>query len=230
MACVLAEPYGRGLRIRDVISSDQAARCIAAPLGNDLVDDRSGVAANVDEAKQIQLSGHFAEASGALMDHWMRDRCAVRMDAVNSTGTTKVAPLLECLDAEAIAVHGVKEAFSGSATFVLVGLSSGTAAKNDALDVLELIMPSLHIARQRIYRAERARGGQASAIGLTGREISILSMIAEGKTDEEAARETGRSIHTIKNQVRHLIGKLGAKNRTHAVQIAQHHDLLGNEC
>ena len=219
MACLLAEPYGKSFRIRDVISTDETLHCLMPP-GDDATRESDGL---------LSRDGPLAEASVALLDRWTRDRCAIQMGAIAAPDVTtesKVGPLLDCFDVDAIAVHGVKEAFSGSSTFCLLGTSTAGALDDAGLSFLELLMPSLHIARQRIYRFERAQGHHHASVGLTQREIKILELLAEGKTDDEAAKETGRSVHTIKNQVRHLVTKLGARNRTQAVLLAQHHDLI----
>ena len=221
MACLLAEPHGRSFRIRDVISTHEKLHCLIPP-----TDD-----VNRDADHVLSQTG-LAEASGALLDHWMRGRCAIQMGATAAPDVwseSKVIPLLDCFAVDAIAVHGVKEAFSGSSTFCFLGTAPEHALDDTGLGFLELLMPSLHIARQRIYRTERARGNHHAAVGLTPREIKILALLAEGKTDDAVARETGRSVHTIKNQVRHLVTKLGARNRTQAMLLARHHDLIGPE-
>lgn len=228
MACLLAEPHGRGFRVRDVIASRNVSHRLVK---TGAAADDAAPSPGDGPSRPSHWDNGVVEASTVLIDHWMRERCALQLgDAtpLDQGRWSRVAPLLGCFDVDAIAVHGVKEAFSGHATFVMLG-TPRSAPEAAALDVLELIMPSLHVARQRIYRSERAQCGRGPAVGLTPREIKILSLIAEGHTDEEAACRTGRSVHTIKNQVRHVVAKLGAKNRTHAVLLAQHHGLLRGE-
>lgn len=224
MACLLAEPYGKSYRVRDVIASGTVIDCLGA--GDDGIpfdDGASGVAPN--GTRRPHRDNAIAQASHALIGRWMQDRGAVRVGVTAARGgETDVAPLFDCFAVDSIAMHGVKEAFSGSATFFMLG--AGGPLQANALDTLELIMPSLHMARQRIYRTDRAQRPTGLTVGLTAREIKVLAMIADGKTDEESARSTGRSVHTIKNQVRHVVAKLGAKNRTQAVLLALHHDLL----
>ncbi len=55
---------------------------------------------------------------------------------------------------------------------------------------------------------------------ITASERTLLSRLAAGGTVEGHARETGRSIQTTKSQMRSVLHKLGARNRTHAVAIA----------
>ena len=229
MVCLLAEPYGMSFRIRDVIASGEISRCLPSfdrePANDDvLCPDEAG-----RRATGVQLETPVIDASTALMDRWMRERRSFRIDSTNDpkhADESDIGPLLECFDVGTITAHGVKEAFSGSTTFVMLGTPTHSEPERAVAEVLDLLMPSLHVARQRIYRHERARGGHGSAVGLTAREIKILALIADGKTDEEVAGLTGRSVHTIKNQVRNVISKLGARNRTQATLLAVHHDLL----
>lgn len=52
---------------------------------------------------------------------------------------------------------------------------------------------------------------------LTGRELDMLSGLLAGKSDKEIAIKYGISLVTVKHHLKSLRGKLGAKNRTHAV-------------
>ena len=52
---------------------------------------------------------------------------------------------------------------------------------------------------------------------LTGREVEVLRLIAAGKSNQRIARELLVALDTVKKHVTHLLGKLGAANRTEAV-------------
>ena len=52
---------------------------------------------------------------------------------------------------------------------------------------------------------------------LTGREQDMLAGLLDGKSNKEIARKHGLSEVTVKHHLKSLRGKLGAKNRTHAV-------------
>lgn len=56
--------------------------------------------------------------------------------------------------------------------------------------------------------------------GLTEREVQVLALVAQGYTDVRVGRELNLSHKTIKMHLRNLRDKLGADNRTHAVQRA----------
>jgi DNA-binding NarL/FixJ family response regulator len=54
---------------------------------------------------------------------------------------------------------------------------------------------------------------------LTPAEIRVLRLIAEGNANKEIAGLLSVSEETVKGQVRNILSKLGAKDRTHAAMI-----------
>ena len=54
---------------------------------------------------------------------------------------------------------------------------------------------------------------------LTPAEIRVLRLIAQGNANKEIARELSLSEETVKGQVRNILSKLDAKDRTHAAMI-----------
>ena len=54
---------------------------------------------------------------------------------------------------------------------------------------------------------------------LTPAEIRVLRLIAEGNANKEIASHLSLSEETVKGQVRNILSKLGAKDRTHAAMI-----------
>ena len=61
---------------------------------------------------------------------------------------------------------------------------------------------------------------------LSPRERQILVMIAAGEDNQSIAQELSLSVETIKANVRKVLVKMGARNRTHAVHIAHEWDIL----
>ncbi|HEY7014920.1 MAG TPA: LuxR C-terminal-related transcriptional regulator [Streptosporangiaceae bacterium] len=56
---------------------------------------------------------------------------------------------------------------------------------------------------------------------LTSRELEVLQMLAAGKSNQAIAGELVVTLDTVKKHVSHLLGKLGAANRTEAVTRAR---------
>jgi DNA-binding NarL/FixJ family response regulator len=54
---------------------------------------------------------------------------------------------------------------------------------------------------------------------LTPAELRVLRLIAQGNANKEIAAQLSLTEETIKGQVRNILAKLGAKDRTHAAMI-----------
>jgi len=61
---------------------------------------------------------------------------------------------------------------------------------------------------------------------VTPRELEILTLIARGHSNAEVARDLWITEATVKTHVRHLLHRLGARTRAHAVALAFCHGLL----
>ena len=61
---------------------------------------------------------------------------------------------------------------------------------------------------------------------LTRRELEVLGMLAAGSPNQAIARELVVSLDTVKKHVGHVLGKLGAANRTEAVARARQLGLI----
>jgi LuxR family maltose regulon positive regulatory protein len=85
---------------------------------------------------------------------------------------------------------------------------------------------------QRAFDAGRAARvpGPAAAAGiveqLTGRELEVLQMLAAGRSNRAIAGQLFVSLDTVKKHVGHVLGKLGAANRTEAVARARQLGLI----
>ena len=61
---------------------------------------------------------------------------------------------------------------------------------------------------------------------LAGRELEILVLLAAGMPNPRIAAELVVTLDTVKKHVSHLLGKLGAANRTEAVTRARQLGLI----
>ena len=61
---------------------------------------------------------------------------------------------------------------------------------------------------------------------LTSRELEVLQMLAAGRSNQAIAAELVVTLDTVKKHVGHVLGKLGAANRTEAVARARELNLL----
>ncbi len=61
---------------------------------------------------------------------------------------------------------------------------------------------------------------------LTSRELEVLRMLARGRSNQAIAGELVATLDTVKKHVGHVLGKLGAANRTEAVARARELSLI----
>jgi DNA-binding NarL/FixJ family response regulator len=90
--------------------------------------------------------------------------------------------------------------------------------------------PSLHPeVQQHLMRevAGKASPEQAAHASLTEREIGILRLIAEGRSNKEIAAALYLTEGTIKGYVSNIFDKLGVEDRTQAALYAVKHGLAG---
>jgi DNA-binding NarL/FixJ family response regulator len=61
----------------------------------------------------------------------------------------------------------------------------------------------------------------------TNREIEVLQLISDGLVNREIGQRLFLSEETVKSHVRHLLAKLQARSRAHAVAIGFRRGLIG---
>ena len=109
------------------------------------------------------------------------------------------------------------------------GPAHATALLDAALaEARELGMAALE-QRIRALQPSAAGSGAGAAYpaGLSAREVQVLRMVAEGRTNQEIATALFRSVNTVANHVRNILAKVGAANRTEAAAFAARQGLLG---
>lgn len=97
----------------------------------------------------------------------------------------------------------------------------GYLLKNSPADELLLAIRQVHTGKKRLPGPVVAR--LAEHMGqerLTAREVQVLMSVAEGNRNQDIAAHLGISEETVKVHVKHIMEKLGAKDRTQAMTIA----------
>jgi pimeloyl-ACP methyl ester carboxylesterase/DNA-binding CsgD family transcriptional regulator len=67
---------------------------------------------------------------------------------------------------------------------------------------------------------------RSSAVTLSEREVDVLRLVAQGRTDAEIARQLVLSVHTVHRHVANIRTRLGVPTRAAAAAWAVDHDLL----
>lgn len=116
----------------------------------------------------------------------------------------------------------------GAAMSALLGDVVATLPTRDehglVLDHVALLMREL--GANSADAPSNGRGRQPLIVPLTDRELEVLSQLAIGQSNREIADELYVSLNTVKKHVTHILEKLGASNRTAAVDRARSLDLL----
>jgi DNA-binding NarL/FixJ family response regulator len=141
-------------------------------------------------------------------------RSATRTGArvVLVAGTLTGTALLAAVDAGATAVLRRTDATAERLASAVRG-----AARGDGMmppDLLGKLMQQVGNGRRGEPTATRSYGG------LTQRELQVLSLLAEGATTAEIAKELAYSERTVKNAIQALTSRLHLRNRSHAVAYA----------
>jgi DNA-binding CsgD family transcriptional regulator len=86
--------------------------------------------------------------------------------------------------------------------------------------VREVLVPAEAPVRFRLNQ------GQLDALGITPRELEILSLVAQGLSNREIAERLFVSENTVKTHCSRAFDKLGARRRTQAVQMGKQLGIL----
>ena len=101
-----------------------------------------------------------------------------------------------------------------------LGPSLGPASAAGALE--RLATDGQEGLAQALAVALALRKPEDAPMNLTEAERRVLAMMVRGATAVAIAREHGRSVHTVRNQIKAVIRKLGASSSIEAVARAKH--------
>jgi DNA-binding NarL/FixJ family response regulator len=106
-----------------------------------------------------------------------------------------------------------------------IGYLPKTVGLNDLLDAIrsasrgESVLPS-SIASV-VVRHLAGRVEQTPEAALTAREMEVLCLVAQGRSNQQVAHELALSVRTIEAHLTHIYNKLGVGSRTEAALLAQ---------
>ena len=79
--------------------------------------------------------------------------------------------------------------------------------------------------RRLSQRTPREESSEETA-ALTSRELQVLGLVAQGRSDKEIASEISVSLHTVKSHLRNILAKLQVNSRREAAWLAKSKGLL----
>ena len=121
---------------------------------------------------------------------------------------------------------------------VMAELAVKTGDANEARRLLALVRdicgplgarPTLERADQIEATLPKRRGGHDYPAGLTQREVDVLRVVADGKTDAEVAEELFISPRTVSQHLRNAFNKLGVNSRVEATRFAVERGLVSRK-
>lgn len=108
------------------------------------------------------------------------------------------------------------------ANFLLIARDYSGPHQDYLRQLVEIIASSLPATEDIIGRAHKLH----TAGLLSQREIEVLRLVAEGKTNQEISEQLFISLNTVKTHVRHIFQSLEARNRAEAIARARENQLL----
>jgi ATP/maltotriose-dependent transcriptional regulator MalT len=99
-------------------------------------------------------------------------------------------------------------------------------ATADELSMFRLAADVTELRERLPGRRSPTAGGAAVRFGLSDRELDVLRLLAERRSNPEIAGALFISRATVRTHVDNILGKLGVHSRAEAVDVAQRHGLL----
>jgi transcriptional regulator EpsA len=180
------------------------------------------------------LKSARSELMQAAMTNWHRARhqaCRLPLALVAETEGLKSA--LSALGYDEVLMHGIHRPGRPEEieSFFLFA-QPHDAFSDGAQQALDMLLPCLHVAYQRVCSTERQMvvgrtllspsNGQPyqRTTPITEREREILLWVRDGLSNQQISEKLGISALTVKNHVQKILRKLGAANRAQAVAKA----------
>ena len=192
---------------------------------------REGLRAVLEDEPEIAIVGEAADGQAAL-EQFARLRPDVvlmdlQMPVVDGPEATRrireLAPEARIL---VLTTYATDE-------FIFKALRAGAQGyllKDASADELLGAIRSVHAGQTLLAPAVAARLVQGVSAGpaeaLTPRELEVLTLVGQGRSNGEIAAQLAISPRTAKVHVQNILGKLGATNRTEAVSIAVRQGLI----
>lgn len=164
-------------------------------------------------AREVIEAGSLAEARVRARSAVARDLCVVDGTLPDGSGIALVGELRALGWARGLVVSSAEDPYT-----VRAALASGVRAF--------LVRPSAqpgprHAETRQVPAATRPRAVRASgAEGLSGREVEVLQLVADGRSNKEIGELLGLSALTVKSHLARIARKLGTGDRAEMVVVA----------
>ena len=197
----------------------------ASPIRILVADDhpivREGVAALVGGQTDMQIVGQASNGREAIQQFRAQNPDITLMD-IQMSVMSGLDALIAIRDEAPEARIIMLTTYVGDAQ-VLRAIKAGARGyllKNALHKELLETIRAVHAGRKTISAdASFELAEHATDDALTPAEVRVLRLIAQGDANKEIAEQLSVSEETVKGQVRNILSKLDAKDRTHAAMI-----------
>lgn len=128
---------------------------------------------------------------------------------VYGLSTDRESEIVACAEAGIAGLHLRTESFEYLLSLLNSAADSGAQCSPEVSAIL----------LRRVYAFAAQANPDVSTDLLTPREIEILELIDRGLTNQQIASRLSLTLHTVKNHVHNLLGKLGVASRAEAVTV-----------
>jgi DNA-binding NarL/FixJ family response regulator len=209
----------RPIRVLIVDDHEVLASSLAMVLDAEEDITAVGVATTLEQAQGLMTT---VQPDVLLLDHRMPDGDGVAaIPKLLSERSSVGVVVLTASSADHVLLAAIEAGASGFLSKTR-SLDEVTAAVRAAAAGESVISPEL-LAR---LLPRFGRGGPHAVDELTEREREVLGLVAEGLSNAAIAERLVVSVHTVRNHIASLSGKLGAHSKLEALSIAVRRGLL----
>jgi DNA-binding NarL/FixJ family response regulator len=189
------------------------------------VDDhplfREGIAAVIAHQKDMQLVAMAATVKEAIEEFRRHEPDVTLMDLrlPDMSGISAVASIRTDFPEARVIMLTTFEGDVEIQRALLAG-ARGYLLKSTPREELVEVIRKVHSGRKHLpNEVAQSLAEHISSDSLTEREIEVLQQIAKGERNRDIGERLSISEETVKVHIKHIMDKLGAKDRTQAVAI-----------
>lgn len=189
---------------------------------------REGIASVINAQPDMRLVAHASSAHEAIQrfSEHMPDVTLMDLRLPDMSGIDAMIAIRERFPEARIMVFTTFEGDTEIRRAFAAGARSYVLKSTPPNDLAETIR-QVHAGKKRIPPEVAARIAEhLTDDPLTEREVEVLKLAMGGNRNREIANRLFISEETVKAHMKHILGKLGASDRTHAITIAARRGII----